>query len=542
MLPAVVAATVVLSLGTAPPPAGDHPQIVELYPNPAAMDDDGEFVRLWVPPETALGEYAISDGQTTVPLPSVGAGTGPDIGNGTLPRPPPESGFFLTLSTDPELTGRLTDRRVLPLDDRLRLANSGDHVRLLHEGAVVDDFQYEDAPEGDVYNATRERWHPLAATDLPVVTGQRDTVEAFVLPDEGDRAVELLEAAEQRILLAGYTLTSQRAVEALIAADRRGVAVEVLVDSSPVGGMSDGNVAALDTLAEAGIPVRVSGGQRARYRFHHAKYAVVDGRALVTTENWKPAGTGGRGSRGWAVITPQPRIVDGLVETYRADTQWADAIPWQEFEQPTPVDGEPATGEYPTEFPPQSVPVNRTKLLVAPDNAESELSALIRTAEDAISVKQVRIGDRSFPLLERLLAAAERGVEVRVLLSGAWYVKEENEQLAAWLSEQAKIGELPLRVRVADPNGRFEKIHAKGMIVDGDAVALGSLNWNSNSLRQNREVVVVLEGEAVAGYFEAVFDADWGDRSRRLPVGVVVACLLAALFAALGAVRLQFEQ
>ena len=138
-----------------------------------------------------------------------------------------------------------------------------------------------------MFDAASEAWTPLGATDRPVVSAGQTDAEVFVVPEEGGRARELLSRADERILLAGYTLTSQSVVETLVQAHERGVSVRVLVDGSPVGGMSGRGAAALDTLAWNGIDVRVIGGDRARYRFHfhHAKYAVVDDRALVTTEN-----------------------------------------------------------------------------------------------------------------------------------------------------------------------------------------------------------------------------------------------------------------
>jgi len=573
VLPAIVAALVVFGLGAgapaapaatpASPPAADQPRIVEVYPNPTVTGDEGEFVTLRLPPGTPVEEYAIAEEHATVPLATASNVTGPrprpgnvtgprpppdnvtgprpPPGNVTGPRPPPDSPRVVTFSTHPDRTTRLIDRRVGVLDDRLQLANGGDRVRLLRDGRTVDEVRYDRAPEGEVYDATTGRWRPLGATDRPIVSTEGGTVEAFVLPDQPDRAIELLESAENRILLAGYTLTSRRVVDALRAAHRQGVTVEVLVDASPVEGIPERSITALDELDRSGVRVKVSGGERARYRFYHAKYAIVDDRALVTTENWKPAGTGGKSSRGWAVLTAQDRIVDGLVETYRADSGWLDAIRWREFEGKESVEETRSRGEYPTQFEARSVPVERTSLLVAPDNAEGALVDLIDGAEESIDIKQVGIGDPSFPLLQAVLDAAKRGVEVRILLSGAWYVREENEQLAAWLDEQASAGDLPVEVRLAEPNGAFEKIHAKGILVDGDQVAFGSANWNRNSLRNNREVLLLLEGEAIAGYFGAVFESDWGDGGFRFPIGLGLACALAALLAAIVAARIRFE-
>jgi phosphatidylserine/phosphatidylglycerophosphate/cardiolipin synthase-like enzyme len=210
--------------------------------------------------------------------------------------------------------------------------------------------------------------------------------------------------------------------------------------------------------------------------------------------------------------------------------------------EPELTAGEPATAEYPRAFETESVPVEQTHLLVAPDNAEAEILDRIERAEDSIDVLQVTIGDRGLPFLQAVLDAAARGVEVRILLSSAWYVSEENRQLVTWLEEQAAAANLSLSARVAEPGGAFEKIHAKGVIIDDEAVILGSINWNNNSVRNNREVALVLEGEAVATYFGDVFEADWRGEGggRRLPLGLGLACLLGAVLAILGARRIRF--
>jgi phosphatidylserine/phosphatidylglycerophosphate/cardiolipin synthase-like enzyme len=384
-----------------------EPDILELYPNPVAYDDAGEFVTVRFPEGTDPSEYTLADGQTAVPLEASNVTV-----NSTVNRQ-------ITFSTDANRTAQLTDRTVVQINDRLRLANSGETVRLRRQGSVVDTVTYAQAPEGELYDPVAEEWTPLGATNRSIVTADGGTVEAFVLPDEPNRAVEFLEQGQDRILLAGYTLSSQRVVDALVGAAERKVTVEVLVDGSPVGGMSGEMAAALDELTRAGVDVRIFGGERARYRFHHAKYAVVDDRAIVTTENWKPAGVGGQSSRGWAVITDQQPIVAGLVDTFRADTGWVDTVAWQEFEDPTLVSDEQSRESYPSEFDAESLPVDRTELLLAPDNAEGRVLEVIENANDSLDIKQVRIGNRGLPFLQAVLDAARRGVEVRILLGSS---------------------------------------------------------------------------------------------------------------------------
>jgi phosphatidylserine/phosphatidylglycerophosphate/cardiolipin synthase-like enzyme len=415
-------------------------------------------------------------------------------------------------------------------------------------GRTVDAVRYVDAPEGKIvtWSEGGPVWEPLGATDRPVVTAESGPVTAFTLPDSPGVVFETLRSAEKRILLAGYTYTSPRVTDALIAAARRGVTVEVLVDAEPVGGLTRREARLLDRLTAAGVNVTVLGGPRARYDFHHAKYAVVDSRALVTTENWKPAGVGGNASRGWGVVTAQRAIVDGLTETFRADAGWRDGRPWTAYRthrQFEPARSPPANGTYPSPRDPERVRVQNTHLLVAPDNAEQSVRRVLAEADDRILVEQVSLGGPGHPFVRETIEAAQRGVHVRILLSGAWYAREENQRLADRLNERAEREELPLSVRIADPRGRFEKIHAKGVVVDDAHALVGSLNWNNNSVRENREVALLLEGEGVGNYYARAFEADWrasGDRLR-LRIGLIAVVGLAALLVVIRAGRIRFE-
>ena len=292
---------------------------------------------------------------------------------------------------------------------------------------------------------------------------------------------------------------------------------------------------------------------------HHPKYAVVDDRALVTTENWKPAGLGGRSSRGWGVVVRGNETANALAGLFRADAGWRDSTDWSAFRAGRTFEIEgPANGSYPTRFEPENFSVDGVRVLAAPDNAEDALVGLLDNATESIRIVQASVGSRRQPFVRAALRAAERGVDVRVLLSGAWYAEEDNRALAAWLNRRANRTDASLHAKVAEPEGRFEKIHAKGVVVDGDRAVVSSVNWNNNSARQNREVGLVLDGEAVAGYYADVFDADWngsgggeggsgpglglGDWAddQPLPVGVAVAALGVVTLAVLVARRIRF--
>jgi len=510
---------------TASSPA--EPSIHAVYPDPVAGGDEGEFVVLDVPDGTDIGQYALTDGDSTAGIPN------------TTVR------GRVAVSTAPNRTRELTDRSVVGLDGHLALANGGERIRLQRGNETVDAVRYTDAVEGElgVVNGSVIRWRPLGASDRPVVRAAGSEVRAFALPDTPAAPLRSIRNADERVFLAGYTLSSDRVADALIAAQRRGATVRVLLEGDPVGSRTATEASTLDRLTDAGVSVRVLTGPRVRYRYHHAKYAVADGRAVVLTENWKPAGTGGNSSRGWGVVTSQPRVVAGLNQTFHTDAGWQDTERWQEYRKGRQFEqGEPATGSYPKEFEAESVSVQRTDLLVTPDNAQRELVGTIDDADDTIDVIQPTVGNWDSPLLRALRRAASRGVEVRLLLSDAWYVRKDNEQTAQRFQEWANRNDAPLTAKVADPDGRYEKIHAKGAVIDDERVVVGSLNWNEQAATENREIVLVLHGSDAADYFGAVFDADWDAGGFDTPVGVLVALLGLIVVAGLAARRVAFER
>ncbi|PSQ42589.1 phospholipase, partial [Halobacteriales archaeon SW_7_68_16] len=188
-----------------------------------------------------------------------------------------------------------------------------------------------------------------------------------------------------------------------------------------------------------------------------------------------------------------------------------------------------ANGSFPREHDPETVPVKRMELLVTPDNAAERVVSVIDGATESVDVVQMTVDGPDGRFLRAVVRAARRGVDVRVLLSSAWYVREENRRLVEQLRERADDEALPIQARLADPGGRFEKVHAKGMVVDGDQALVGSLNWNGESVRENREGLVLLEGTEVGAYYQAVFEADWGAGGSSLPGGSLPLGSLAAV-------------
>jgi cardiolipin synthase len=120
-----------------------------------------------------------------------------------------------------------------------------------------------------------------------------------------------------------------------------------------------------------------------------------------------------------------------------------------------------------------------------------------------------------------------------VLLDSSWFNINEphdNDEMAAYINEIGRTEGIPLSARCADLKGNhLDKIHNKGVIVDGDAVLISSINWNEQSPSFNREAGVIIDHPGVGEYYRAVFEDDWnasaeepGDGSDQAKIAVAV--------------------
>ncbi|WP_231899167.1 phospholipase D-like domain-containing protein [Halorubrum trapanicum] len=500
------------------------PRIVELYPNPTTAENRGEYLVVSLPER---GNWSLSDGYYDTEIPTNASG------RVTLSMAPNRTASIL--AGDSGTAAGVADRRTIRrLTDYFPLSASGDRIELRRNGRAVDVVAYDRASEGHRWRASWGEWRPRGYDPRSPESTADAAVTPFVLPDSPGIPVEPLRAADERLFVAGYTLTSERVVGALVAAADRGVRVRVLLEGSPVGGFPSPSAPLLDRLTAAGVAVRILDGEVERFRFHHPKYAVADDRAVVLTENWKPSGTGGHSNRGWGVVVGgdgetaddetadragtdrSAAVADDLAALFLADFEAHDARPWRAFRADTDFyDDGRANGSYPTRFDAPAEPVAAdVTVLTAPGNAADRIVARIDAADERVLAVVPRVGGPNDRIVRALRRAADRGVDVHLLLSDAWYDREANRNLSKRLADE------PIAVDLAEPRGRFGKVHAKGLVVDDTAV-VGSLNWNPSARTNNREVLLAIENESVAEFYARAYAADWRGGGIQLPIAFV---------------------
>ncbi len=371
-----------------------------------------------------------------------------------------------------------------------------------------------------------------------------------------------VESARRSILVNIYEFTSPEIAAALIAKINEGVRVEVLLEGEPVSGIKpDGRVIQAEIvkamkrartgcrfyeMRAAQVPGSPSTGKR-RYRFDHAKYMVIDNEnVLVGSENYgsssHPARPDALGSRGWEVFVEHAQLNAFFRQTFINDTQtkFGDIFELVEgaagssypVNAPIPkwvVDGQnslPALVRYlggavanPTLTATGVIPV------FSPETSLSGILSLVNSAKRSLDVQQmnfpfewVGIGANS-PFFEAVIAAARRGVRVRVLLNderafgppGAEDVGvSKNDMTVKLLRMVAEKEGLPMEARIANlKQMKVTYIHNKGVLVDGALTLISSINWTENSVKNNREASVLVQSPEVNQFYSKLFTWDW---------------------------------
>ncbi|ARU56634.1 phosphatidylserine/phosphatidylglycerophosphate/ cardiolipin synthase-like protein [Oleiphilus messinensis] len=136
---------------------------------------------------------------------------------------------------------------------------------------------------------------------------------------------------------------------------------------------------------------------------------------------------------------------------------------------------------------------------------------LIAAAQHSLIVYNEEMNDDE--IVAALVQAASRGVKIRVLLTGN--TKMSGGQEYYQFSEHYdQLSAANVEIRLFPANPDFMYIHAKVLLADANtdqAIAfMGSENISGNSLNFNRELGIIVKGEAHTGLFIDTFEKDWG--------------------------------
>jgi len=149
----------------------------------------------------------------------------------------------------------------------------------------------------------------------------------------------------------------------------------------------------------------------------------------------------------------------------------------------------------------------------------SLVSDLIRQAQNSIEIvmfdfllPQKASNSPTQQLVEKMIAARERGVRVKVLLNASPHYPHLSEIHSA-LADM-------LRKKLIDVRewNREETLHAKMVIIDRLEVVIGSHNISDAALKKNEEISVRVSnsrfGEKCSQVFDRLWCAEWAENKK----------------------------
>ncbi len=295
------------------------------------------------------------------------------------------------------------------------------------------------------------------------------------------------------VLLSSAAADGTPLLSALAEAAARGVEVRALLDASDwEPDITAKNSPALSYLLDHGVAAKFDDPQITL----HAKLVVVDGQTVILgSSNWNH----------YALTEHRQADVlvrDGSIGEFFCgyfDMLWNGEGTQRSIELDLP-DG---LGDRPTVIPLGDVPDCASYGRV--------LLALLGSARHSIHVAMYRMsyysgyGDSlANEILQALISAAQRGLEVQVLLDDCAYYADSAE---ANLVSAIFLDQHGVEVRLDVPD---VTTHCKLVVIDGQSVILGSTNWNYYALEQNDETDLALVCvPEVAEPFEAYFQSLW---------------------------------
>lgn len=166
-----------------------------------------------------------------------------------------------------------------------------------------------------------------ATAQVPPQIPARGTVQLAFTPWDNAEAmiVDAIRGARHQILIQAFSFTSRALANALVAAKRRGVDVQLMADREQTFG---GEGSRIPELVQAGIPVALE----VRYQSAHSKVMVMDAgtasAAVVTgSYNWSYAAQY-KNAENVLILRGNPDIVNAYAANWRRHL--ADALPYGE--------------------------------------------------------------------------------------------------------------------------------------------------------------------------------------------------------------------
>jgi len=289
--------------------------------------------------------------------------------------------------------------------------------------------------------------------------------------DGGQTVVDLIASTRQQLLLKQFKLESPAVLDALLEAHRRGVEVRAMLNPHTSGG-DRWNDAAFSQLEATGIAVSWTSDA---FPVTHEKSMVFDREsALISTFNLSDKYF--TQTRDYGVLTHAPAVVAEVIAGFEAD--------WNS--QPFHPDLE-------------------VGLVWSNQHSRGQLARIIDMARRSLWIQHPKFVDAV--ILERVIAARERGVKVHFLCGGKHGISDWD--IYDTFSSLRIMERFGVKVR----RQKHLKLHAKLVLVDDHYAQTGSMNIDRSAFDVRRELGIESDAPEVVERLRQTFESDWDQAS-----------------------------
>ncbi len=132
--------------------------------------------------------------------------------------------------------------------------------------------------------------------------------------------IKFINSATSDIHIAAYSFTSPDIVRALIAASKRGVNIQIVIDKAANSNKT--SIAAMNLIVLNGIPLRTN----SKFAHHHDKFIVVDRQSVQTGSFNYSRSADTRNSENVVVLYNMPEVAQAYLSHWQL--RWSEGVDW----------------------------------------------------------------------------------------------------------------------------------------------------------------------------------------------------------------------
>jgi len=312
------------------------------------------------------------------------------------------------------------------------------------------------------------------------IPGKGGTYTLIVEPEDGRRSIlESINEAKKEINLTIYSLSDEETEAALKSAHQRGVTVKILYNNHFYSHEQRHDYKKeeevrkkMASLEDAGILTKAASSM---FKITHQKTFTFDNsKSIIMSFNLDSNYF--EQVRDFAIVTNNPSEVAEITQVFNADWNRSPVKPTVE------------------------------SLVWSNVNSRTKILDLIQGATKTLEIYNEELEDRE--CLDALIAEAGSGVNVKVISAqlGDTPEKDGNRVHREYLNKHGVSAKYM-------PTLDYLYCHAKMILVDygtsNAKVFIGSENFSSTSLDENRELGIILKDNKIIKQLHDVFETDW---------------------------------